>query len=85
MALGDDTAANFMQIRCRAFEASDEGYAMYPGTGYGYWGSYGNWSESCVPGTAVCGIRTRIERPQGGGNADDTTLNDLELYCCGLD
>ena len=72
-----------MQVRCRKFSTFDEGHVRYPGNGYGYWGSYGSWSESCAANTAVCGIRTKIEAPQGRG--DDTALNDIELFCCPQD
>ncbi|NXS23076.1 VMO1 protein, partial [Mystacornis crossleyi] len=43
-------------------------------------GSWGNWSLPCPPAAGVCGLRTRLEPPQRGG--DDTGLNDLELFCC---
>lgn len=78
---GDDTSANFMRIRCRNLGTSTGENERYMGSGYGYWGTYGAWSKSCAANTAVCGIRTKIEGPQGRG--DDTALNDLELYCCG--
>ncbi len=44
---------------------------------------YGNFQgfRSCPAKTAVCGIRTRIERPQGPGR-DDTALNGVQLACC---
>ena len=80
---GDDTAANYMQVSCRKFEASGLGKNRYHGTRHGYWGSYGSWSKSCDANTAVCGIATKIEKPQGQG--DDTALNDVILYCCRLD
>lgn len=77
---GDDTAANFMMVRCRNFGTSTGENERYLDNGTGYWGTYGSWSASCAANTAVCGIRTRIERPQGRG--DDTALNDIQLYCC---
>ena len=76
---GDDTAANNMKVRCRSFYGYKE-HERYMGNGNDGWGSYGHWSKSCAANTAVCGIRTSIETPQGRG--DDTALNDVELYCC---
>ncbi|MEE6524229.1 hypothetical protein FKM82_023578 [Ascaphus truei] len=68
--LGDDTAANNIMFKC-----SDN--SILQGSGQS-WGKYGGWSQSCQIG--ICGIRTKVERPQGNG--DDTALNDVEFKCC---
>ena len=75
----DDTAANNMKIRCRGF---DDESLLYENIepNRNEWGTYGIWSDNCGPNSAVCGIQTKIEQPQGNG--DDTALNDLALYCC---
>ncbi|CAN8180734.1 unnamed protein product [Coccothraustes coccothraustes] len=70
--LWDDTAANAMAAIC-------SGGSLLEGRG-GPQGTWGNWSVPCPPGAGVCGLRTRLEPPQRGG--DDTGLNDVELYCC---
>ncbi|NXG19940.1 VMO1 protein, partial [Grallaria varia] len=68
----DDTAANSMAAIC-------SGGALLEGRG-GLQGSWGNWSLPCPGRGAVCGLRTRVERPQRAG--DSTGLNDVDLYCC---
>ena len=50
-------------------------------TGGGYRGSYGDWSDSCPLGSAVCGIQTRIE-PDQGFFGDDMGVTDVKLFCC---
>ncbi|XP_053319895.1 vitelline membrane outer layer protein 1-like [Spea bombifrons] len=67
---GDDTAVNNIQFRC-------SNNNVLEGSGLP-WGTYGPWSRSCQ--TGICGIRTKVEPPQGDG--DDTALNDVEFYCC---
>ncbi|XP_031430709.1 vitelline membrane outer layer protein 1-like [Clupea harengus] len=66
----DDTAANNIRFRCT------NGRVM-SGAGMS-WGGWGGWSGRCSRG--ICGIMTRVERPQGGG--DDTALNDVIFRCC---
>uniref|UniRef100_A0A8C1WSW0 Uncharacterized protein n=1 Tax=Cyprinus carpio TaxID=7962 RepID=A0A8C1WSW0_CYPCA len=68
---GDDTAANNILFRC------SQGSLL---TGDGTrWGTWGGWSQTCQ-GKGICGIKTRVERPQGSG--DDTALNDASMFCC---
>jgi hypothetical protein len=70
---GDDTSAN--QVR---LEDKDGGNLTVLATGT----TYGTWRNHvvCPPNTAVCGIRTKLESNQGGG--DDTMLNGVALACC---
>ncbi len=44
------------------------------------WGEWGDWSSKCQ-GSGICGIRTRVEE-HGGIWIDDTSLNDVDMYCC---
>ncbi|XP_059381393.1 vitelline membrane outer layer protein 1-like [Carassius carassius] len=67
---GDDTAANNIMFRCT------QEYLYGDGT---LWGKWGDWSQMCR-GKGICGIKTRIEKPQGSG--DDTALNDVLMFCC---
>eukprot|EP00727_Mastigamoeba_balamuthi_P002351 m51a1_g12112 hypothetical protein (144) ;mRNA; f:331-762 len=73
----DDTALNAMRVRCR-----NKAGQMLPETQYHSKTSWGEWSQwySCPEGTAVTGIRTRVER-RGG---DDTALNAVRLRCSSL-
>ena len=80
---GDDTAANYIKFHCRDFAASSQEYELAFGSGHGLFGNFGQWSETCPPNSAVCGIQARIEDVQGGG--DDTSLNNIKLFCCGED
>lgn len=41
---------------------------------------YGQWSERCPQGSAICGLQTRID--DYNTNNDNTGLNDMKLICC---
>lgn len=69
--IDDDTAANNIMFSC-----SDGNLLQGDGMAWGNWGS---WSKSCQ-GKGICGIKTRVEEPQGIW--DDTALNDVATYCC---
>ncbi|MCX4244783.1 M57 family metalloprotease [Paraliomyxa miuraensis] len=71
----DDTAANDVQFGC------SQGETIHAPGGQG-WGSWNSWKQ-CPSGTAVCGLRSRVESYQGDG--DDTAMNGLDLKCCNLD
>ena len=73
-----------MRVRCRQFGKPGVGIERYPGNGIGSWGTFGSWSKSCDANSAVCGLRTKVEPPKGNIFADDTALNDVQLYCCPL-
>lgn len=71
---GDDTAANAVNLRC-----NDPGNTiLYSGhnVGWGNWRGFG----FCPAGQIACGMQTRVEDGQGGG--DDTALNGIQLRCC---
>ncbi|KAM9450373.1 vitelline membrane outer layer protein 1-like [Clarias gariepinus] len=68
---GDDTAANNIKFKCSSGE-------ILTGDGMS-WGRWGEWS-ACCHGEKICGIQTRVERPQRV--KDDTALNDVQFYCC---
>ena len=68
-----------MRGKCRDAVGGPE-YTIDDTPNQGLWGTFGRWSQSCAPNSAVCGIQDKIEGSQGGG--DDTSLNDIRLYCC---
>ncbi|HEX2733527.1 MAG TPA: hypothetical protein VHM70_18075 [Polyangiaceae bacterium] len=69
---GDDTGGNDTQMSCSA------GGNITASNG----GTFGSWSQwsTCPTGSAVCGLKIRLEAQQGDG--DDTAMNGLTLYCC---
>jgi len=69
---GDDTSLNEIALYCMG-----KTVALHSSVKTG-WGSWKPW-QRCPSGFAVAGLRTRVERPQGGG--DDTALNGIQLYC----
>ncbi|XP_037031245.1 uncharacterized protein LOC119070841 [Bradysia coprophila] len=74
---GDDTAGVDFNLICAN---SDGSSTIIRG---GEILTYGDWrttNRMCPPQTAICGIRTQVERPQGSG--DDTALNNVDLACC---
>ncbi|XP_048022415.1 vitelline membrane outer layer protein 1-like [Megalobrama amblycephala] len=68
----DNTAANNIRFNC-----SQGSFLQGDGTD---WGEWGDWSPFCQ-GKGMCGIRTRVEEPQGYFG-DDTALNDARMFCC---
>ncbi|KAK3105982.1 hypothetical protein FSP39_010114 [Pinctada imbricata] len=75
---GDDTAANYVNFRCRKFDGSKQRIIKCNHvTTYGY---YGQWSSSCPSDFAICGMETKSEPNQGSG--DDSALNDVTFFCC---
>ena len=42
-------------------------------------GKWGDWSESCDDGSAICGVAVRFEEPN---YFDETALGDAVFYCC---
>ena len=75
---GDDTAVNNVNVMCRQ-PSSSQPTTELDGNSPAPWGSRQYWSSSCPLGSAVCGLRTKVELPQGEG--DDTALNDIQMYC----
>ncbi|XP_053378916.1 vitelline membrane outer layer protein 1-like [Mercenaria mercenaria] len=79
--LKDDTAANYVKFKCRDKCGRKKPQELAKPPGRGVWGSWGAWSAQCPPDTAICGLKTKVEKPQGW-HRDDTALNDVEFYCC---
>merc|ERR1719435_896543 len=68
---GDDTALNNVRLSCGATVSIHASVRT----------SWGQWKDGlhCRAGWAVIGMKTRVERSQGGG--EDTALNGLQLIC----
>jgi hypothetical protein len=71
---GDNTDGNTVKMVC-----TDE--ALLGSNG----GNRSSWTNmaSCPFRTAICGIKTKVELPHNA-NTDDTTLNNVEFFCCKL-
>ncbi|KAL3881967.1 hypothetical protein ACJMK2_028349 [Sinanodonta woodiana] len=77
---GDDTGVSAIKFTCRSTSTGSKDIILNNGGDDGPFGYYGSWSESCHPGSFICGLRTKIENEQGNG--DDTALDDIQFYCC---
>ncbi|XP_052271326.1 vitelline membrane outer layer protein 1-like isoform X2 [Dreissena polymorpha] len=77
----DDTAAGWVKFKCTNM-ADDSVQDLNKDPGQSFVGAWGGWSSFCSRGSAICGLKTRIESNQGSG--DDTALNDVIFYCCSV-
>ena len=73
--LGDDTALDNVEYRCRDIETWQHTKDMKVDASE--WGTWSRWKE-CPRGEFICGIETKVEDPGG----DDTALNDIIHQCC---
>lgn len=74
----DDTAANSVAFIC-------SGGQRIEAAGGGEWGNWGAWQGGNFSGSAICGVRAKVESPQGDGlPPDDTGLNNLGFTWCPL-
>ena len=76
----DQTAINYIVFRCRDLQNTTAEYEIVTPPGIGHTGDWLSWSNTCPPGEAVCGIRTRIEDDK----SDCQGLVDVILICCGV-
>ena len=78
----DQTGAANLAVKCRTLYSYWGQYILDGKSGIP-WVSTKYWSSSCPLNSAVCGLRTRVEKWQRDG--DDTALNNVEMYCCKCD
>jgi len=80
---GDDSAGNNIKFRC---EASGLWIGNKAREGWGTWwggdpnGGLHNPRRACSSGYVICGLKTRVEENQRGG--DDSALNGVQFDCC---
>ncbi|KAL4224447.1 Vitelline membrane outer layer protein 1 [Mactra antiquata] len=78
----DDTAANYVKFDCRGLDQCNmHAYVLNKPPNHGFWGKWGDLSIPCPEKSAICGIKTKVEKKQPFG-VDDTALNDAIFYCC---
>merc|ERR1711976_910539 len=70
----DETAANNIDMHC-INKNTLSGNGMF-------WGEWTDW-KYCPTGTAVCGMKTKVQE-YSGAFTDDTALNEIIIYCCDL-
>lgn len=73
---GDDGAASDLMLICSQLDGTT---SRIVGGGVLTFGEY-TPEQICPAETAICGIRTQIERDQGQG--DDSALNNVDFACC---
>lgn len=73
---GDDASAIDLMLLCTHTDGTT---SKIVGGEILTFGSY-TQEQICPPGTAICGIRTQIEKDQGSG--DDSALNNVDFACC---
>lgn len=73
----DDLAATDFNLICANGDGSSSIVRGGEILGFGNWATTG---RMCPPETAICGIRTQVERSQG--KRDDTSMNNVDLACC---
>ncbi|XP_053399522.1 uncharacterized protein LOC123557204 isoform X2 [Mercenaria mercenaria] len=80
----DHIAASFVTFKCQDLNKTKEELQLeiFPGHGEP-WGRYWGTSDSCPIGTAICGLKTKVEKQQDKGH--DSALNDVKFFCCGRD
>ena len=50
---------------------------------YNISGTYGDWSNECDPGSAICAMRVNF-KPDSGIFGDDVALSDVQFKCCSI-
>ncbi|CAM2705819.1 unnamed protein product [Rotaria socialis] len=76
----DDTSANDFRSQCwNGTVVSNNALHASNGNMFGTW----KRSDACNKGSAICGISSKFDKPQGEGY-DDTAMNGAFFKCCSL-
>ncbi|XP_052765091.1 vitelline membrane outer layer protein 1-like [Mya arenaria] len=76
----DDNGATWVKFQCEDMYGTTQMEELNKDPGKNSFGDFGPYSSSCAAGSAICGLKTKVEGNQGSN--DDTTLNDVQFYCC---
>ena len=76
--LSDDTGVNGLEVKCRGpgmYGTQAVNIEQKMGFSDSQWSP---WSSTCLPGTAVCALKTKLEI----GGWDNGAVTNAQLYCC---
>lgn len=79
----DHKAAINARFRCRTYDGGKETKLSHPFVDHeDRWGVWTGYSGSCQNGSAICGIKTKVDYRNGYGRVG---LIDAHFFCCGSD
>ena len=76
---GDDLSVTDIHFRCRGPGLTGNIHVGISGDGMNR-GNWGDWSNTCDPGEAICAIQVKME--DCSTQIDCSTINDAKFTCC---